>query len=179
MANQPTPLDIKNKAQEVYLAGDYSSAAQAFAEASLSYQNEGDMLMSAEMKNDQSVALLRGKQAQAALEAAQGTEELFAQAGDLRRQGIALANQASALEALKRFQESIEFYTRAGEILEKAGEANMRIEVMQMLASLYLRRLKLFDAIVALQAGLVEVQDPSPKQRLMKILLKTLLFMRL
>ena len=164
-------LEIKEKAEKIYQAGDYPSAAQAFAEASVSYANEGDVLMSAEMKNNQSVALLRGKQAQAALDAARGTDEVFIEAGDRRRQGMALANQASAMEALKRFNEAIDHYTRAGEALEKAGEIDLRVEVMQLLSALYLRRFKFMDAIITLQSGLAAVRDPTPKQRFMKMLL--------
>ncbi|HEY5157971.1 MAG TPA: hypothetical protein VII93_08435 [Anaerolineales bacterium] len=171
MLDKRSSLEIKEKAQKIYQAGDFPSAAQAFAEASVSYANEGDMLMSAEMKNNQSVTLLRDKQAQAALEAARGTDEVFAEAGDMRRQGMALTNQASAMEALKRFNEAIDFYTRAGEALEKAGEIDLRVEVMQLLSALYLRRFKLFDAIIALQSGLVAVKNPTPKQRFMKMLL--------
>ncbi len=129
------------------------------------------MLMCAEMKNNQSVALLRGKQARAALEAAQGTDLIFAQGGDLRRQGMALANQASALEALKRFPEAIDRYTQAGKSLESAGEDELQIQVRQLLSALYLRRFKLFDAIISLQAGLAAVKNPTPKQRFMKKLL--------
>ena len=163
--------DIVEQAKQTYVAGDYQSAAQAFAEASKSFASEGNVLMSAEMKNNQSVALLRDKQVKAALEAAQGTDEVFAKAGDMRRQGMALANQASALEALKRFKEAIDFYIRAGEALEKAGEVDMRVEVMQLLSALYLRRFKLYDAIIALQSGLVAVKNPTPKQRFMKKIL--------
>ena len=79
----------------------YANAADAFKETS-------DLLMSAEMRNNQSVALLRDKQAQAAFEAALGTDEVFADIGDNRRQGMALANQAAALAALKRPKEAIE-----------------------------------------------------------------------
>jgi len=171
MLNKLSSLEIKEKAQVIYQAGDYPSAAQAFAEASVSYADEGDMLMSAEMKNNQSVTLLRDKQAQAALDAAWGTDQVFAEAGDMRRQGMALANQASAMEALKRLNEAIDFYTRAGEALEKAGEIDLRVEVMQLLSALYLRRFKLFDAIIALQSALVGVKNPTPKQRFMKMLL--------
>jgi hypothetical protein len=89
----------------------------------------------------------------------------------MRRQGMALANQASAMEALKRLNEAIDFYTRAGEALEKAGEIDLRVEVMQLLSALYLRRFKLFDAIIALQSALVAVKNPTPKQRFMKMLL--------
>jgi tetratricopeptide (TPR) repeat protein len=171
MVNNLTPLESKEKAQSIYQAGDYLSAALAYAEASEKYANAGDMLMSAEMKNNQSVATLRGKQAQAALDAVQGTDEVFNEAGDKRRQGMALANQATALAALKRFDEAIDCYTKAGVVLEIAGEIDMRVEVMQLLSSLYLRRLKLFDAIISLQSGLAAVKNPTPKQRFMKLLL--------
>ena len=171
MITKLTSQEMKEKAQEIYQTGDYLFAAQAFADASNSYAAEGDLLMSSEMKNNESVAYLRAKQAQAALEAAQGTDIVFAEAGDLRRQGMALTNQASALEALKHFKEAINLYTRAGEALDKAGEIDMRVQVMQLLSVLYLRRLKLFDAIITLQSGLIAVKNPTPKQRFMKKLL--------
>jgi hypothetical protein len=75
------------------------------------------------------------------------------------------------LEALKCFKEAIDFYTRAADALEKADEVDLRLEVMQLLAALYLRRLKFFDAIIALQSGLAAVKNPTPKQRFMKKLL--------
>ena len=50
---------------------------------------------------------------------------------------------------------------------------------MQLLSALYLRRYKPLDAVIALQSGLVAVKHPAPKQRLMKMLLKVLLFIRL
>jgi len=171
MLNILTPKEIADQAKSKYQAGDYSAAAISFIEAVSAYAEAGDILMSAEMKNNQSVALLRDKQAQAALEAAQGTEVVFAENGDNRRQGMALANQASALEALKRFKEAIDFYTRAGEALEKADEMELRLEVMQLLSVLYLRRLKFYDAIIALQSGLRAIKYPTAKQRFMKKLL--------
>ena len=171
MVNKLSPQEIADQAKRTYQAGDYPAAVQAFAEAVSAYAEAGDALMSAEMKNNQSVALLRDKQAQAALEAAQGTDAIFAEAGDTRRQGMALANQASALESLKRFKEAIDFYTRAGGALEKAGEMDLRLEVMQLLSALYLRRFKFYDAISALQSGLAAVKNPTPKQRFMKKLL--------
>jgi tetratricopeptide (TPR) repeat protein len=171
MTNTLSPQELSERAKHIYQTGDYHAAVQAFAEAASAFATAGDLPMSAEMKNNQSVALLRDKQAQAALEAAWGTEHIFVEAGDNRRQGMALANQASALEALKRFKEAIDFYTRAGEVLEEAGEVDFHLEVMQLLSVLYLRRLKFFDAVIALQSGLAAVKDPSPRQRFMKKLL--------
>ena len=171
MVNKLSPQEIADQAKCTYQAGDYPAAVQAFAEAASAYSDIGDAPMSAEMKNNQSVALLRDNQAQSALEVAQGTDAVFAEAGDTRRLGMALANQGSALEALKRFKEAIDFFTRASDALEKVGEEDLRLEVMQKLSVLYLRRFKFFDAIIALQSGLAAVKNPTPKQRFMKKLL--------
>jgi tetratricopeptide (TPR) repeat protein len=171
MMNKLSPREMGDQAQRTYQAGDFASAAQAFSSAAAAYAEMGDELMSAEMQNNRSVALLRSKQAQAALEATQGTEIIFEEAGDSRRQGIALANQASALGALKRFNDAIECYEKAGIVLDKAKEDGLRAEVMQLLSVLYLRHFKFYEAIVALQSGLSGVKNPTPKQRFMKKIL--------
>jgi tetratricopeptide (TPR) repeat protein len=171
MINITSPLEIAKLAKQFYEAGDYPGAIEGYAKAAAFYAEAGNPLLAAEMKNNQCVALLRDKQPQAALEASQGTDLVFSETGDDRRQGMALANQASALEALKRHKEAIDYYSRAGEALKKAGEIEFRLEVMQLLAALYLRRLKLYDAIITLQSGLIELKNPTPKQRFMKKLL--------
>ena len=146
-------------------------AAREFAEAASLYASTGDALMSAEMKNNQSVALLLVGDAQAAFEAAEGTDKIFAGSEDFRRQGMALATQATALQTLKRLKESMEYYQRAGVSLEKAGEGDLRADVMQQLSMLHLRRLKFYESILALQSGLAGVKNPSLKKRLMKKIL--------
>lgn len=175
MKNILFPQEIAEQARQIYQAGDNLQAAQVFAEAASAYAISGDVPMSAEMKNNQSVALLVSGQAQAALEAVEGTETIFAGLKDFRRQGMALANQASALEALKRKKDAIEYYKRAADALEQANEGDMRAEVMQLLAMHYLRNFKLYDAVITLQSGLAGVRNPTLKQRLMK----KLLFVRL
>jgi tetratricopeptide (TPR) repeat protein len=175
MAKKTSHQKLADQARKAYEAGEFLPAAQAYGEAASVYAADGDTLMSAEMKNNQSVALLRAGQAQAALEAARGTEKAFGAAGDSRRQGMALANQASALQALKKLDQAVDLYKKSAAALEKAGEGEMRVEVMQLLSMLYLRRLKFYDAVLALQSGLAGVRNPTAKQRLMK----KILFMRL
>jgi tetratricopeptide (TPR) repeat protein len=171
MADTISPQDITDKAKQIYQAGEYIEAGQLFGEAAAAYAQSGDLLMSAEMKNNQSVAILLSGDAQAALEAVEGTEKIFADAMDFRRQGMALANQASALEALKRVPEAMDYYKKAGQALENAQEGDLRAEVMQLLAVLYLRRFKFYDAVITLQSGLAGVKNPTTKQRIMKKIL--------
>ena len=171
MTNNPSPQELVDQAKQTYQAGDYMQAAQEFASAASAYTSVQDALMSAEMKNNQSVALLLAGEAQAALDAVEGTEKVFADSEDFRRQGMALANQASALQALNRLNDAMESFQRAGATLEKAGEGDLRVDVMQQLSMLQLRRLKFYDAILTLQSGLAGVKNPSLKQRVMKKLL--------
>ncbi len=171
MDNQPTPQSIESQAKQTYQMGQYAQAAQGFAGAAQAYTEVGDPLMAAEMLNNQSVALLRAGDPQAALETVQKTVQTFTAAGDSRRQGMALANQASALQAMKRYKEAIDCFKEAGVVLEKAGEGQLRVDVMQLLTMLYLRRLKLYDAVLTLQSGLAGVKDPTPRQRFMKKIL--------
>jgi tetratricopeptide (TPR) repeat protein len=171
MINKLSPQEIADQAKGSYQAGDYLPAAQAFAEAATAYAGTGDVLMAAEMQNNRSVALLRAKEAQAAFEAVQGTDKIFEAAGDSRRQGMALANQASALQALKRFDDAMDNYKRAGDALKAADEGDLRVEVMQLLSMIYMRRFKFYEAVITLQSGLAGVKNPSLRQRFMKKIL--------
>lgn len=175
MSEELSPRQLEKEGKSSYARADYSSAAKAFAEAAAAYSAQAEPLMAAEMKNNQSVALLQSRQARAALEAVTGTEAVFAAAGDNRRQGMALANQAAALEALQRRDEALASYQTSAEILEKAGEADLRAEVLRALARLQARGGKMTEAVISMQSGLMGVEKPTLEQRI----LKKLLFLRL
>lgn len=175
MSEELSLQQLEKEGKAAYERADYSSAAKAFAEAAAAYSVRGEPLMAAEMKNNQSVALLQSKQAQAALEAVIGTEAVFAAAGDLRRRGIALANQAAALEALRRRDEAIACYQSSADILEQAGAKDLRAEVMRAVAGLQVRGGKMTDAVITMQSGLMGLEKPTLKQRI----LKKFLFLRL
>jgi tetratricopeptide (TPR) repeat protein len=175
MSESLSPEQIVTQAKAVYQQADFAAAAEAFGRAAAAYAAQGDALMAAEMKNNQSVALLRVRAPSAALEAVQGTDEVFAKVEDFRRQGMALANLAAVLEALKRKDETLDAYRRSAEALEKAGEWDLRAEVMQFLAAHYLRRGKFYDAVLTMQSGLAGVKNPTPRQKFFK----KFLFMRI
>jgi tetratricopeptide (TPR) repeat protein len=171
MDTQEEPREIAEQAKTAYQARDFQTASDLFSRAADGFSKAGDMLSSAEMKNNQAVCLLRDKQPAAALEAVSGSDQVFARGGDLQRQGMALANQASAWMALKEDQKAIEYFNKAGEILDNAGEFPYRYEIMKLLAALHLRRFHVLSAIIAIQSGLAGIQNPTPSQRLMKKLL--------
>ena len=175
MSEKLSPQLLEKEGKAAYERADYIAAANAFAEAAAAYSAHDGPLNAAEMKNNQSVALLQSKQAQAALDVVSGTDAVFAAAGDLRRQGMALANQAAALEALRRRDEAIACYRTSAEILERAGAKDLRADVMRAGAGLQVRGGKMTDAVITMQSGLMGLEKPTLKQRI----LKKLLFLRL
>lgn len=164
------PLQLAEQGKEEYAKGNYDAAADLFGRAAQEYAALQDALNAAEMKNNQSVALLQAGRAQEAFEAADGTEAIFQQAGDLKRQGMAVGNRAAALEGLKRVDEALAEYERAASLLEQAGEGDMHSIVRKAAANLNLKRGRITAAQMDVYDSLRLVEKPTLTQRMLKFL---------
>jgi tetratricopeptide (TPR) repeat protein len=166
------PKTLATEATTAYQEGDYENAARLFGEAASAFQEAGLALEAAEMQNNQSVAHLLGQDAQASYTAAHETAAVFQAAGDFRRAGMAFSNEATALEALGRPDEALPIYRLAAAELEKAGEDQLYMSVMQAQAGIFLRKGKLIEALLATRMGLMNLKQLSWQQKLMRALLK-------
>lgn len=162
------PTRLAEQGKQSYAQGDHRAAADLFAQAAQAYAQARDELNAAEMKNNQSVALLQAGQAREALSAVEGTEDVFVKAGDLKRQGLAAGNRAAALEGLKRFDEALVEYERAASLLEQAGEGDMHSIVRKAAANLNLKRGRVTAAQMDVYDSLRLVEKPNFTQRIMK-----------
>ena len=136
----------------------YEEAAELFKQAAEAFTTGRAGLMAAEMKNNLSVAMFQAGRPQAALDAALGTDEYFAGANDLKRQAMALGNQAAALEALRRPDEAIEKYERAADLFRDAGEGDMRAMVLKSAAVIKLKKGRITDSAFKMM-GAIEAKD--------------------
>lgn len=166
------PATIAEEGKKEYGKGEYISAADLFSQAAQAYQNAGDELNAAEMKNNQSVALLKAGKAGEALQVTDGTEEIFKTAGDLKRQGIAIANRAAALEGLKKWGEAMDEYNRAADIFEQAGEGDMHSVVRKATAEIYLKRGYIGNTQMDVLDSLRLVEKPTFTQRILKFMMR-------
>jgi tetratricopeptide (TPR) repeat protein len=171
MAAILTPSQRSEQALAAYRDGDYETAAAKFLATENAYTTAGDSLTAAEMANNRSVALLKAGDAQGALLAAQGTDLIFATAGDLKRQAVALANQAAALEDLKKLDRALELYIQAAEVFKQAGEKDQRSYVLQRISTLQLRTGEQLKSLASMDAALDNKTKLTWKDRLMKGLL--------
>jgi tetratricopeptide (TPR) repeat protein len=167
-----TPHELAEQGKAEYQSGNFESAAQLFAAAAEGFAASGNKLDAAEMRNNQSVALLQNKDAKGAYEAVKGTADIFADAGDIRRKGFALGNEGSALEALGNWKEAAQKYRESADTLEEAGEEQMRAQVLQSLSALQVKHAQAIDAVITMQDGLAGVKQPTLKQKILKQLVR-------
>lgn len=172
MEEQISINQMINEAKSAYQQGDFIVAARAFDAAADSYDVSGDALNAAEMRNNSSVAYLQAGEVSKAFRAVEGTPAVFATAGDVRRQGMALGNLGSALEAMNRLDEASKAYAQSAELLGSIGENDLRAYVMKSLSAIQMRSGRHIEALSTMQAGLDGIEHPKPQQRLLKRLLQ-------
>jgi len=166
------PITLAEQGKKEYEQEHYLAAADRFEQAARAYASEKNELNAAEMKNNQSVALLQAGKAKEALQATEGTEEIFQKAGDIKRQGIAVSNRAAALEGLKQWKEALAEYDRAASLFEGIGEGDMHSTVRKAAANLNLKRGRIVDSQMDVYDSLRLVEKPTITQRFMKFLIR-------
>ena len=167
-----TPLMLAEDGKKEYAKGNFMAAANLFLQAAQSYTSANDEVNAAEMKNNQSVALLQAGKAKEALQATDGTEEIFQKANDLKRQGIAISNRAAALEGLKKWKEALAEYDRAASLFEQVGEGDMHSMVRKAAANVNLKRGHITDSQMDVYDSLRLVEKPTFSQRILKFLMR-------
>jgi tetratricopeptide (TPR) repeat protein len=170
------PISLADKAKQEYEQGNYPTAAQMFSQAAKAYSAARDELKAAEMKNNESVALLQAGKAKEAFQATDGTEAIFEQAGDLKRQGVAVANRAAAFEGMKKWKEALAEYDRAASLLEQAGEGDMHSMVRKSAANLNLKLGRMTDSQMDVLDSIRLTEKPTLAQRILKFLIRIGIF---
>ena len=170
--DQPNPLTLAEQGKQEYEQGAYLAAAELFLKAAQTYAVAKDELNAAEMKNNQSVALLQAGRAKEALQATDGTEEIFQRAGDIKRQGVAVSNRAAALEGMRKWKEALAEYDRAASLFEQVGEGDMHSIVRKAAANINLKRGRIVDSQMDVYDSLRLVEKPTLTQRFMKFLMR-------
>ena len=123
------------------------------------------------MANNRCVSLLQLNQGQQALEAVRGTDQVFAEAGDIKKQAIALANLGTALEEVGEKEQALDHFQRSAELFSQIGEDELQVQVTRSASALQLKDRKPLGALASMRRGLGELEKPSLVQRWLKKLL--------
>jgi tetratricopeptide (TPR) repeat protein len=168
--DQQDPITLADEGKQTYEKGNYLAAADLFRQAAQAYAATQDELNAAEMKNNRSVALLQAGKAKEALQATEGTEQVFEKQA-ISSRGIAVSNRG-ALEGLKKWKEALAEYDRAASLFEQIGEGDMHSIVRKAAANLNLKRGHLSDSQMDVYDSLRLVEKPTLLQRIMKFLVR-------
>lgn len=166
------PAQLAEQGKQAFRNKQFDEAAELFRQAAEGFSLGRAGLLAAEMKNNLSVALLQAGKAQESLDAAMGTDSIFAEAKDVKSQGMALGNQAAALEALNRFDEAIAAYERSAELFAEAGEGDLRSMVMKSAAAIKLKTGKVTESAFKMMGSLDAKENPGFFERILKFFLR-------
>lgn len=152
---------VKQQAIINYNRKRFEEAIAGFEECLAYFEGIADELGAAEARNNLSVTHLGMKHAQQALDEVSGTADIFAKHGDRKRQGMAIANTAAALEALGRREEALSLYEQVLEIFKQLGEKEMRTSILRRVSDLQLKTRRGFQALASMEAA-YDQQEKSP-----------------
>jgi tetratricopeptide (TPR) repeat protein len=154
-----------------FQAGDFNAAKDDFLRAISGYNLMADSLGIAEINNNLSTVYLKLGDAPSAWKAIEGTDVVFENAGDTRRQALALGNQAAVLEALGKLNQAVEKYEASADLLKQVGDRDNRAAALQALSQLQLRMGRQLEALTSMQIAM----DNKPKLSLREQVLNKLL----
>lgn len=170
MTLEPHQLDAKGK--QAFAGKKFDEAADYFRQAAQGYTLGRAGLLAAEAQNNLSVALLQAGRAQEALDAVQDTDKIFADANDVKRQAMAIGNQAAALEGLHRYDEALEKYELSADLFGSVNEGDLRAMVMKSGAALKLKTGKITESAFKMMGSISVKDNPTLFERIMNFLLR-------
>ncbi len=170
--NPKTEHPQELEGNEFYAEKKYSLAAAAFSQAAQDYSNQGKILQTAEMRNNQCVSHLLAKNPRQALNAVTGTAVIFAERGDKLKQGMAIANEATALKDLGDNIQAIEMFLLAASLFDDINEPELHLQTMQSISALKLKNRNLPGALFSMLEGLEGLEKPSLRQKFLLRLLR-------
>ncbi len=166
---------IKDQAFADYQKRRFKDAALHFSECIQLLDENKDALNAAEMRNNFSVVLLELKQPDEALAALQGTDLIFAEFGDLKRQAMALGNMATALQAQGKLDEALTTFEASAELFKATEEKELRSITLKKIADLQLKTGKQYQALASLESSYDQQKKPNTKEKILGGFLRDLI----
>ena len=166
------PAQLESQGKRAFADKRFDEAAGLFRQAAERYTQERAGEMAAEMMNNVSVALLQAGKPQESFSAALGTDKIFEDAKDVKRQAMALGNIAAALEGLDRIDEAIETYERSAELFRQVDEGDLRAMVMKSAAALKLKSGRITESAFKMMGSLEAKKSPGFFERILKFFLR-------
>jgi tetratricopeptide (TPR) repeat protein len=164
-------FDIAQEALQAYEQGALDQAIDLFEQSQLAYTAAGQPLKAAEMANNLSVTLVQVGRHQAAIEALEGTLDIFHEHGDLTKAAQSLGNEAAAYEGLGDWEKAESLYQQAAERFAQIDDQESQHYTLQALSRVRLRQGRAMEAVSTMQGALETSVKPSWRTRVARKIL--------
>jgi len=162
-----SPAEMEKQAVQAYKRKDFPTALEAYSKARAAYQALDNTFKAAEMANNLCVIHLQLKQPELALQAVQGTPQIFQQHNDQKHEAFAHGNLGAALQACGRLDEAEEAYKRAIQMFIELGEDDALEQTSQSLSEMLLKQGRSMEAMFSMKTGLENKKKRSLKDRIL------------
>jgi len=157
-----------SRANDLFKQKKYIEAGRLFETIAGEFLKLNEVSQSAEMKNNASVAFLMSGDSQKSFDLSKDTHLIFEETEDWKNYGLAMGNQASALESLGKKDLALDFYQIAAEKLRLAGEKESRAYVLKRISALQIQRGEQLDALGSMTAALHNLPKLSRREKILK-----------
>lgn len=163
---------LKDEGLRLFRIGDHVQALDHFERAYDALMLAGRPADAAEMLNNIGVVhRMDGRLEEAAI-ALERARECFAENGDRSREAQALGNLAPLYSKQGRVDDAVTAYSQAAQIFGELGDKDRQGEILMALGLLQFRKGDRQTGLGAYEAGLLLVQNPSPRHKRTRTLLK-------
>lgn len=157
-----------SRANDLFKQKKYLESARLFEIIAADFQEVDEVCKSAEMNNNASVAYLMAGDPQKSYDLSKDTHLIFEKNEDWKNYGLAMGNQASALENLGNKDLALEYYQIAADKLKQAGEKESRAYVLKRISALQVQSGEQLDALGSMTAALNNLPDLSRREKFLK-----------
>ncbi len=168
MSSNSIARSYSEKGKTFHRKKEYALAIQEFQRALNEFDSAGDVVSMAEMKNNIGVCMQMMGKTEEAIQEINGTADIFALEGNVEYQAMALGNEASALEDLKRLDEALSLYRQAEKLLEDLPKNETRSIILKRISSLELKAGNHIDSLASMNLALQTDPKPSQKEHSLK-----------
>ncbi|HEX2907847.1 MAG TPA: tetratricopeptide repeat protein [Phototrophicaceae bacterium] len=163
--------ELQERGVKLFQQRDFEAAAQQFQQAQSVYEAEGHRDLAAEMLTNIGLVHRTLGENQQALEAMQSALAVFQELNDTLRTAKVLGNMGGVYVELNDHEQAYNCYRQAADIFEAVGEKKLYGETLIAIGSLQIDERKLMDGAATYEVGLENLDELSPRQKMLKGLL--------
>ncbi|HLU09400.1 MAG TPA: tetratricopeptide repeat protein [Oceanobacillus sp.] len=163
-----TADQLQDQGVKLFRQKEYEEAARVFRQAQEAYESEGKGDMAAEMLTNVGLVHRALGEHQQALDAMQQALHTFQQLNDPLRAAKVLGNMGGVYASLGDREQAHNCYRQAADTFQELGEKKLHGETLLAMADLQVREGKLGRGAATYEAGLSELDNLTPSQKIMK-----------